>query len=286
MFENQPFRSPHHNKKRGSYRKCPYRGQSTPSSYQSFSSGRGKPSNRSSGGRFRPHPRGCGCGISSPNDSLKASLSPPVGGFLHSFRRDCQTEKCSNNMLNIITNGYVLPFITKPKLARIPDSLGIQGPAKRSSSNNRPKQAQHAPTSRKIQNRNTKIHQGLSDSKGMGVVDRPVRRFSSHPHPPKLKEVPTVLPQFSDVPVHLPPFRPNHSPTSIYNDCKGSEADGLIRGGQTSRLPGQLAYQGPIPGGGKSEHSDRCRPNTVLRVDNQSCPNSKPLRCLWPTNTS
>ena len=33
-----------------------------------------------------------------------------------------------------------------------------------------------------------------SDSRGMGVVHRPVRRLPSYPHPPKLKEVPTVLP--------------------------------------------------------------------------------------------
>ena len=43
-----------------------------------------------------------------PNDSLKASLSPPVGGCLRSFRRDLLTNKCSDNVLNIITNGYVL----------------------------------------------------------------------------------------------------------------------------------------------------------------------------------
>ena len=55
-----------------------------------------------------------------PNDSLKASLSPPVGGLLHSFRRDWQTNKCSDSMLNIITNGYVLPFISKPSLVRFP----------------------------------------------------------------------------------------------------------------------------------------------------------------------
>ena len=29
-----------------------------------------------------------------PNDSLKASLSPPVGGRLRSFRRDWLTNKC------------------------------------------------------------------------------------------------------------------------------------------------------------------------------------------------
>ena len=55
-----------------------------------------------------------------PNDSSKASLSPPVGGRLRSFRRDWQTNKCSYNMLNIITNGYVLSFISKPSLVRFP----------------------------------------------------------------------------------------------------------------------------------------------------------------------
>ena len=55
-----------------------------------------------------------------PNDSFEASLSPPVGGCLHSFRRDWLTNNCSNNMLNIINNGYVLPFISKPNLVRAP----------------------------------------------------------------------------------------------------------------------------------------------------------------------
>ena len=55
-----------------------------------------------------------------PNDSFKASLSPPVGGCLRSFRRDWQTNNCSSNVLNIITNGYVLPFHSKPNLVRFP----------------------------------------------------------------------------------------------------------------------------------------------------------------------
>ena len=55
-----------------------------------------------------------------PNDSFKASNSPPVGGRLHSFSRDWQENNCSSNMLNIITNGYVLPFLSKPNLVRFP----------------------------------------------------------------------------------------------------------------------------------------------------------------------
>ena len=59
-YQNKTFRGPH--KKRGSYRKRPYGGNSSQSSNQSFSSGRGKPNFRGSRGRFLPHNRGRGHG--------------------------------------------------------------------------------------------------------------------------------------------------------------------------------------------------------------------------------
>ena len=47
----------------------------------------------------------------------------------------------------------------------------------------RPKKAQHLPISRKVQNGNTRVHQGPSDSRGMDVVDRPVRRLTNFTSP-------------------------------------------------------------------------------------------------------
>ena len=88
---------------------------------------------------------------------------------------------------------------------------------------NRPKQAEHLPTCRKVQNGNTRVHQGLSDSRGMGVVDRPIRCLPSHPHPPKLKEVPKVLLQVSSVSVHFSSLRTSHRPqvfTMIVKEVK------------------------------------------------------------------
>ena len=61
--------------------------------------------------------------------------------------------------------------------------------------NNRLKQAQHFSTHRKVQNGNSRVHQDLPDSRGMGIIVRPIRRLPSHPHPPKPKEIPKVLPQ-------------------------------------------------------------------------------------------
>ena len=104
----------------------------------------------------------------------------------------------------------------------------------------------------------------------MGVVDRPIRRLPSHPHPPKLKEVPKVLPQVTSVPVHLPSFRPSHGPSGLYNSCKGSEADDPHKGNQTTPIPLQLTDQVPVSGRSPSEHSGSGRPDSVLRVDNKS----------------
>ena len=135
---------------------------------------------------------------------------------------------------------------------------------------NRPKQAQHLPTCRKVQNGNTRVHQDLSDSRGMGVVNRLIRHLPSQPHPPKLKEVPKVLPQVPGVPVHLPSLRASHGPIGLYNDCKRSKADGPDKGNQTSPIPGRLADQGPVSERSTSEHSDSDRPDSVLRLDNKS----------------
>ena len=100
------------------------------------------------------------------------------------------------------------------------------------------KQAQHFSTCRKVQNANSRVHQDLPDSRGMDIVDRPIRRLTSHPHPPKLKEIPKVLPQVSGVSIHLPPFWTSHSPPGLYNHCKGSEANGPLQRTQTSPIPG------------------------------------------------
>ena len=134
---------------------------------------------------------------------------------------------------------------------------------------NRLKQVQHFSKCRKVQNGNSRVHQDLPGSRGMGIVDRPIGRLPSHPHPPKLKEIPKVLPQVTGVPVHLPSFRTSHSPPGLYNDRKGNEAHGPLQRTRTSPIPGRLADQVPVSGRSPSEHSGGGRPNPVLGVDNK-----------------
>ena len=80
----------------------------------------------------------------------------------------------------------------------------------------------------------------------MGVLNRPLRRLSSHPHPPSFKEIASVHPWVSNLPVHLPSLRASCRPKRFHNDSKGSEAYGSFQGSQTSPVPRRLAYQGTI----------------------------------------
>ena len=147
-----------------------------------------------------------------PNDSLKASLSPPVGGCLRSFRRDWQKKQMFIQRVKHYHQWLctVIPF--KTKSGQIPsDSVRVQGLSKRLwllifslfcqitqskgwkmsnlsgftvalpkvEASHRSKQAQHFSTRRKVQNGNSRVHQDLPDSRGMGIVDNRMLTFTS-----------------------------------------------------------------------------------------------------------
>ena len=94
----------------------------------------------------------------------------------------------------------------------------------------RPKQAQHFSTRRKVQNGNSRVHQDLPDSRGVGIVDRSIGHLPTHPHPSKLKEIPKVLLQVTGVPIHLPPIWTSHSPQVFTMIVKEVKLMALSRG--------------------------------------------------------
>ena len=211
-----------------------------------------------------------------PNGSFKAFLSSPVGGRLCSFRRDWQTKKCSNNVLNIITNGYILPLITKPKLATV--TLIYSGYKAHQ------KDLALASCIQSLLSKNT--IERVENVKSLGfcshlfLVPKPyqrwrpvidlsrvntfllVERFKMEtPESIRASLIPGEWVSYVDAylhipihqnsrkylrfyhnlqvfPVHLPPFQSSYDPTGLYNDCKGSETDGPHKGSQTSPIPG------------------------------------------------
>ena len=105
-YQNKPFRGPH-NKKRGSYGVTPLKAVTN-----HFPQVGGNRISEAPGVVFDPIPGDEDMETPLPNDSSKASLGLLVGR-LCSFRTDWKINKCSDSVLNIITNGYILPFISK-----------------------------------------------------------------------------------------------------------------------------------------------------------------------------
>ena len=157
------------------------------------------------------------CQSSSDSVRIQGPSKRPSSGHLYpvSFVRECNRNGGKCKILRVLQSAVPSPQAS-PKVE----------------TSNRPKQAQHFSTCRKVQNGNSIVHQDLPDSRGMGVVDRPIGHLPSHHHPPKLKEIPKVLPQVAGVPVHLSSIWPGYSPSGLYNDCKGSEANGPHEGTQ------------------------------------------------------
>ena len=114
------------------------------------------------------------------------------------------------------------------------------------------------------------IPEPLYNSNGMGVFNRYLRCLSSYPHQPSVKEVPTVHPQVSNLPVHLSSLRPSHSPTNLYNGSKGSEVYGSLQRAQNSPIHAQLAYQGPISGRGTTAIASQSELEISLVVGHHS----------------
>ena len=131
-YQNKPFHGPH--KKRGSYRKRPYGGNSSQSSNQSFSSNRGKQNFRGSRGRFRPHNRGRGCGNPSPQwllQSLKQSTSRRSPPF---FQQRLASKQLFIQRVKHYHQWLRSAIPLKTKLGQISsDNIRIQGPSKRPS---------------------------------------------------------------------------------------------------------------------------------------------------------
>ena len=151
-----------------------------------------------------------------------------------------------------VQNGNsVLPFLSKPNLVRFPlilseykarqkDQALAQASPKVEASH-RPKQGQQVSTCRKVQNGNCRVHQDLPDSRGMvSSIDLSDACLHIPIHPNSRKYLrfcyKSQVFQFTSLPFGLAT-----APPGIYNDCKGSEANGPLKRTQTSPIPGRLA---------------------------------------------
>ena len=116
--------------------------------------------------------------------------------YCHSFQNQIWSDSLwfSQNTRPVkkTSSGHLYSVSSKiSRVLQLPVSSTQASPKVEAS--HRLKQAQHFSTCRKVQNGNSRVHQDLPDSRGMDIIDRPIRRLPSHPHPSKLKGIPKVL---------------------------------------------------------------------------------------------
>ena len=104
----------HSPQSRGSYRKHPSGGHSSPSSIHHFPQVGGNRIAEAPKIVFDPIPGDEGMKTSLPQRLLQ-SLPQSTSRKSPPFFQKRLSNNCSDNMLNIISNGYILPFISKRK---------------------------------------------------------------------------------------------------------------------------------------------------------------------------
>ena len=130
----------------------------------------------------------------------------------------------------------------------------------------RPKQGNHFLGGGEIHSGNSGFCKDLSDSRGMGLLNRHFRSTFTSPSTQAQESSCGSLTslKFISLPLCL---RINH--TSLHNNHQKSEAYGPLQGDETPPVPGQLAHHGTISERGTSEYKDHCTANRVFGVHHQ-----------------
>ena len=232
---------------------------------------------------------------------------PPLGGRLKWFVKQWEQQGAHPFHLDILKQGYRLPFRDHPKLSRTPcihsgynevdkdsalsssildllaknaieevnkqDSLGfysrlflVPKPGNRwrpiidlSSLN------QYLTVS-KFQDGNPRINLHIAQTRGMGHIDRSLRRIPTHSHSPPIKKVPQVPPQGNLVSVHQPALWSGHGPSGLHLASEGSKAPSSKAGHSSTSVPRRLADKGLFPGRSSETHRQASLPDTKPRV--------------------
>ena len=118
----------------------------------------------------------------------------------------------------------------------------------------------------KIQDANPRINPHIAQPRGMGHIDRSLRRIPSHSHSPTIKKVPQVPPQGNLISVHQPALWSGHSPSGLHLANEGSKAPSSKAGHSSTSVLRRLADKGLFPGRSSETHRQASLPDTKPRV--------------------
>ena len=229
-----------------------------------------------------------------------------MGGRLKWFVKQWEQQGAHPFHLDILKQGYRLPFRDHPKLSKTPcihsgynkidkdsalsssildllaknaieevnkqDSLGFYSrllssqTREQMETRDRPQLPKPISNGLKIQDGNPRINPHIAQTRGMGHIDRSLRHIPTHSHSPPIKKVPQVPPQGNLVSVHQPALWSGHGPSGLHLASEGSKAPSSKAGHSSTSVPRRLADQGLFPGRSSETHRQASLPDTKPRV--------------------
>ena len=181
----------------------------------------------------------------SSTDSIRLQ-GPSKEQALTSCIQSLLSKNAIERVENLNLSGFTVASFLFPSLTKVEAS-------------NRPKQAQHLPTCRKVQVETLEsIRASLIPGEWVSSID--LSDANLHiPILPNSRKYLRFCHRSQVFQIHLPPLRAGHGPSGVYNDCKRSEADSPDKGNQTSPVPGRLAD--------RAQSQEEAQTNTHTVVD-------------------
>ena len=214
-----------------------------------------------------------------------AVLDPPVGARLNQCWEKWETLGSSPKVVNILREGYTLPFRFRPHLTRSPTVIsnyhnptnpfrgtvsadkqkcsrtggqskltGVLQPAifgtqtqQPVETGPRPEHLEHLFKHRVVQDGDPRDNKNLPTDRGVGHIHRFQRCNLPHTNSQSVQEVHAFSPPGSVLPVQSPPLWPVHSPHGVHSGGQRGQTHGTSKGYKDPPVPRRLAGESLYP---------------------------------------
>ena len=218
--------------------------------------------------------------INAPN----VATNLPVEARLQNFWKIWLDLGAGPKAVQILQEGYTLPFQTRPNLSRNPTVISCYGNPHRNLSllealhqpmdknaielprgfqpaifspktqqqveaYSRLKQSEPLPQCGKIQDGDTGNYQDIPPTRGVGHLNRLQGCLLPYSHTGTVQEISEVSRKRADLSIQSSAFRTVHSTLRVHCDSKGGKADGHTQGYKNPPVPRRLVGEGNIPPG-------------------------------------
>ena len=111
----------------------------------------------------------------------------------------------------------------------------------------RPKQAKSLSQGREIQNGDTRNHQDIPPTRGVGHLNRFQGRLLPYPNTGIVQEISKISCPGSDIPIQSTAFRSVHSTLGVHCSSKEGDTDGHTQGYKNPPVPRRLVGESQVP---------------------------------------